>query len=367
MLIPIIPLYLVSLGATESQVGMIATMFFIASIVTRLFLNILLRRTGRKLVLMAGMSLTAVVMLLYGLLASIAANAALRFFGGVGFGITTTIATAMAADFLPDSRRGQGIGYFTMGSVVAMTAAPALAIFLMDNYGFPPVFYTAAGFSLLSAMLLLLTGEPVITGEAMAVGNGHRGSAFQWRNLFDRKLIVASCLLLLFSISRSGDSSYISLFAEARGLKYLSLYFVIQTVTMFFVRFVIGRIIDRKGRNWVLIPGGFAMLALCVTLSLAYTDAVMLIGAFFSGLAIGVISPSMQVWMFGAVAPEKRNVASATYYNFTDIGVSIGSLLMGFTAEHYGYTIMYRVAACSALLYIISYITIGREKAGKRL
>lgn len=367
MLIPTIPLYLVSLGATESQVGMIATAFFVASIVTRLFLNVLLKRTGRKRVLMAGMLLTAIAMLLYGLLASIVANAALRFIGGVGFGITTTIATAMAADFLPDSRRGQGIGYFTMGYVVAMTAAPALAIFLREKYGFPPVFYIASGFALLAAILLIFAEEPPPVGKAPAGTAEHKESSFQWRNLFDSKLIVASCILLLFSISRSGDSSYIALFAAARNLNYLSLYFVIQTVTMFFVRFVIGRIIDRKGRNWVLIPGGFAMLALCVTLSFTYSDPLLLVGAFFSGLAVGVISPSMQVWMFGVVAPEKRNVASATYYNFTDIGVSIGSLLMGFTAENYGYTVMYRFGACVALLYLLSYFIFGRERTRKSL
>lgn len=363
MLIPTIPLFLVSLGTAESQVGMVATTFYISSISTRFLINAVLAKVGKKRILIAGLLLSTIAMALYSLVGSVGAATALRVIQGMGLGIATTITTTMAADFLPDSRRGQGLGYFNIGIVVAMTIGPALALYLRNDYGFMPMFLVAAGTNLLSAItVLLFTDEPRITKAQPQDRREEKEKAIQWRFLFDRKLIVPSAIVLLFGICRSVDLNYIALFAEAKALEHLSLYFIIQTATMFCIRLVVGRFADRKGRNWVLIPGGLAMLATQITLSFADTSAVMLLGAFFSGLGVGVLAPNLQVWMLSVIEPEKRNVASASYYSFMDTGSAIGAPLMGLMAENFGYTVMFRIGACAALLYIIAYIAIGREK-----
>ena len=182
------------------------------------------------------------------------------------------------------------------------------------------------------------------------------------RNLYDSKLIMPSVIIFLYGISRCVDMNFIALFAEDRGFDYLAWYFVIQTMTMFFIRFFIGRLADRKGRNWVLIPGGFALLAVNLILSFAKTSGIMLLAAVFSGLGVGVVAPNLQMWVFGIVDPDKKNVASATFFNFCDIGSAIGAPLMGFIAEKSGYYNMFRIASITGLLYIILYITIAREK-----
>jgi predicted MFS family arabinose efflux permease len=66
--------------------------------------------------------------------------------------------------------------------------------------------------------------------------------------------------------------------------------------------------------------------------------------------------------MIGLVNPKKRSVASASYYSFVELGSAIGAPLLGLAAENFGYTVMFRAGACVALLYIILYIAIGREK-----
>lgn len=362
MLTPTIPLYLVSLGAAESQIGMIATLFYVTSIVMRMVVNLLILKTRKKHILVVGMMLSFVVMLLYGITGTITAAAILRTIHGFGFGITTTITTTMAADMLPDSRRGEGIGYFAMGIVLAMSIAPAISLFISSYSGFLPMFFTAAGFFLISAVIAMFAVEqPVIVD--LSAGNPEKTA--WWRNLFDMKLIIPASLLLLVGISRSADASFIAIFAEERSLQHLPWYYAIQSLTMFCIRFIVGRFADRKGRNWVLIPGALAMLALGLTLSFTKTSAMMLCGAVFSGLGIGVLAPGMQLWMLSVVSPERRNIASSAYYNFTDIGISIGAMSMGFTAENFGYPTMFRLASLAALFYLTGFLALGRQKRAK--
>jgi predicted MFS family arabinose efflux permease len=322
-----------------------------------------LKRAGKKRVLMTGMLLTTIVIVLYGLAESLGVAAALRVFQGVGFGVITTVSVTIAVDFLPASRRGQGIGYFSLAHVIAMAFAPALALFLRMGYGFPAMFFTAAGFSFVAAVILFFCKEPPASDQTPVENN--EKSAW-WRNLFSRKLIIPAGLLLMFSLSRTADTTFISVFAEASGLLgQLSWYFVIQTATMFAIRIFVGRFADRKGRNWVLVLGGSATLISCMILSFTSSTALMLIGAFFSGLGYGVVAPALQVWMFSLVTPEKRSIASATYYNFTDIGIGVGAALMGYSAEYFGFPVMFRVGACAGILYIIGYIAFGWEKRKK--
>ena len=52
---------------------------------------------------------------------------------GMGFAIATTASATAAADVLPLSRLGEGIGYYGLGQAIAMSIGPALAMFLVST------------------------------------------------------------------------------------------------------------------------------------------------------------------------------------------------------------------------------------------
>ena len=358
MLHPTVPLYLVELGAVESQIGFVVTAFFVTSIFFRLFTNVVLIGKGKKRVLIGATLLNTVVMFSYGLVDSITMVGILRVFQGMSFGATNILTTTMAADFLPDSRRGEGIGYFTMGVVIAMSIGPAISLFLIENIGFYAMFFTASGFSLLATIAVLFSVEPSIAPSGAPEIKGKTA----WQNIFDRRLILAAVVSLLVGFSRSAEQSFISVFAQVRALEHLPWYFVIQTATMFCVRSFGGRLQDKKGRNYVVYPGGVAMLASLIILAFTQVSWSMLLAAFFSGVAVGLLAPALQLWMFSFVSPERRNVASATYYNTLEMGLSIGASSLGVLAENTGYTVMFLAAAFVALSSVVAYFTLGREK-----
>lgn len=59
------------------------------------------------------------------------------------------------------------------------------------------------------------------------------------------------------------------------------------------------------------------------------TGLHLLIAGFFFGLGYGILQPLFQSFVTGTTPPLKRGVANATYLLSYDIGIGIGSLLMG--------------------------------------
>jgi MFS family permease len=98
-------------------------------------------------------------------------------------------------------------------------------------------------------------------------------------------------------------------------------------------------------------------------MSVAKTLPVLLIAGFFSGSGMGCLLPGMQTWTITSVAPEERSVASAAYYNYYDIGQSVGApVLAGVAASTAlngvrNYAASFHVAAFVMAAFLAVYIT----------
>src|SRR5699024_12072574 len=64
----------------------------------------------------------------------------LRFIHGISFSIVTAATSAMAADIVPKSRRGAGLGYFAMAMNLAVVAGPFIGLSLFHFISFTAFF-----------------------------------------------------------------------------------------------------------------------------------------------------------------------------------------------------------------------------------
>lgn len=94
----------------------------------RLFTDAGVRKFGKKKCLYLGLLCSFLATLSYDMFTSIYSLIVARILHGIGFGLSTTFAAALVADVIPVQRRGEGIGYFGLGSTVAMAVAPALGL-----------------------------------------------------------------------------------------------------------------------------------------------------------------------------------------------------------------------------------------------
>ena len=359
MMIPIIPLYVILRGGTEPQVGMIAASFTIAAIIMRFIVPTLLTQLTKTNMLRIGLLISIVVTASCWFTASVPSILIVRILQGVGFGAVSTICTALAADLLPDSRRGEGIGYFGMGNTLMVAIAPAIGLFIVHNldgaYGFGFAFLVAAAGQLVSLLLLSrFKPDPKLVNPRP---KSSKKESFISK-VFDPALTLQVILLFLFGFARSSEQNYLPLLTLDLGLDIdkLSLYYIFQTIITFVVKIFSGSIYDKKGHKWIVIPGGISVIISLYLLSIAGSFLIIYTAAVFMGFGMGCLMPGMQTWTITSVAPEKRSLASAAYFNFYDIGISVGAIIIGYLVVTIGYSPSFFVAAVPMVLFIVIYL-----------
>lgn len=355
---PTLPLYVASLGASDAQLGLVATGFFISAVITRIFIGFLADKLGRQVMLRTGATLSVAFMLLY-LVTSTSLNAALvRVLQGIGYGLVTTMFGSIAADILPDSRRGEGIGYLSMSTTGAVAFSPAVALTIVDKRGFHFMFFCAAGAMLLAAICTYLIRVPSITAQASPDSSQGAPASVKtsvWQKFYDPRVTVPGLLLFLYGICRSSEQTFVPMLAEQQGLTLLSVFFVIKTWVCFGSKFLTGKLYDRKGPAASIIPGGLAMAVGLGLLSVTRSNTMLLVVGVFSGLALGQIVPAFQAFIMDLVG-RNRSLGNGLFYNFLDLGAAAGGFIMGVLSNQFGYFKMFRVGMALMLVYLVIYL-----------
>lgn len=86
---------------------------------------------------------------------------------------------------------------------------------------------------------------------------------------------------------------------------------------------------------------------------------IFLAAGFFFGLGYGILQPLFQSFVTGTTPAPQRGVANATYMLSYDVGIGIGSLLMGCLQETIGLPMGFALTAIAYLvggLVFLSYV-----------
>ena len=353
MLQPTLPLYITSIGGNDGDVGTVATAFAVAAVVVRLLITFLLDKFSRRTLLYFGLILSLVMSAAYSLMHSVLGIAVLRVLQGVGFGFVTTFCGSMAADVLADSRRGEGIGLFSMGTTAAVALSPMVGLAIMNGWGFIALFIATAVVLIFSLITIKTVKLPESTKPKASEG---KKKIKLWNRFYDTRIWYQTILLLLYGIARASQQNYLSLLAVERGLSTLAAYYIVEPVTVFVFKFATAKIYDRMGPKATLIPGAIGCIIAMFIYSTVKSDAWFLFSAVMAGIAIGSIIPTFQVWIMNAVGAKNRDLGSALYYNIYDIGIAIGSVIMGVLAMNFGYFGMYRVAMFIMIAFLLAFV-----------
>lgn len=181
-LVSALPLYATDvLSRSDEDAGLLMTIFLISAIVTRPFSGKILELFGKRKVLWLTLFLYLICTGLYYFIEPFEALLVLRFVQGIFFSIATTASGSMAADNIPISRRGAGLGYFTMSTNLAVVVGPLIALTLMQNFSYDAMF--------LSLTVLLLIGS--IAALLIPADNKSRAtvprSKLTWNDLFEKR------------------------------------------------------------------------------------------------------------------------------------------------------------------------------------
>jgi len=324
MLIPELPSYLESLGGAEYK-GLIIALFTLTAGISRPFSGKLTDTIGRVPVMAVGSIVCFICGFLYPVLGSVAGFLFLRLIHGFSTGFKPTATAAYVADIVPVQRWGEALGIHGICFSTGMAVGPAIGSTIRQSYSMDVLFYCSSLFALLSIVILYNMKE--------TLENKVRFKASLLRisqnEIIDVNALPAAIVTLLSYISYGAILTLIPDWGEHLGIHNKGLFFMVFTLASLLVRFIAGKVSDRKGRVNVIITGLVILFISLLVLGISGNVTGLLGGAVLYGVATGILSPAVNAWTIDLSLPEHRGKAMATMYIALEAGIGLGALVAG--------------------------------------
>ncbi|KEF39163.1 arabinose efflux permease family protein [Schinkia azotoformans MEV2011] len=346
-----LPIYVLDeLKGSEAQAGLVVTMLLISAIIVRPFSGKILELFGRKETLIISLVFYLFGTIMHFWIINFYTLMALRFFHGIWFSIITTATYAIAADIVPEHRRGEGLGYFTMSMNIAIVAGPFITIVLLGH---------AASFQTLFILLTVLSvGTVFITAfirvPKLEINHLQSKLKFSMNDLFEKKSIPIAVIALLLTFAYSSILSYLTIFAKSLGLlEAASYFFIVFAASMLIARPFVGRLFDKKGPTIVIYPLIILFSIGLFLLTVTKSALLLIVAAAFIGIGYGSLGPCFQTLAVQFAGKNRSGHATATYLTFFDIGIAVGAYVLGLIVSHFSYSGLFLFAGIVALSMLV--------------
>src|SRR5699024_9081503 len=160
-LLTTLPIYVIQqLEGTNSEGGLVVTAMLVSAILMRPFSPKILEFVGKKKGLIIGVIAFTLTNFLYLWIDQFIPLLIVRVIHGLSFGFLTTVTGAIVADIVPKSRRGAGLGYFSMAMNLALVIGPFLGLSLLEVTTFENLFIVLNIFLLIAVLCSFLVRVP---------------------------------------------------------------------------------------------------------------------------------------------------------------------------------------------------------------
>jgi MFS family permease len=346
-----LPLYVERIGGNPSQVGLVMGTFAMAAILARPFVGRLVDRLGGKPSLLLGSLIFTIGPLLYVVSRSVPALLVARFLHGFGISATSTAYIVIISALAPPGRRGEAIGLSAAAMPVALMTAPAIGASLLEPWGFASLFVLSASVAALSLLTAVFVVEPRSRDRNDHSDEESEGAFFQVIRL--RSVWVPSGAMGVMGVTYGSILTFLPLFAIKQDIVNPGLFFTAYGLTVIAAQVLAGRVSDWLGRVRVIVPA-MVLLALAFPMLASVRSLPLLLGvAVLYGLGFGGARVNLNALMVDRVPASIRGMAMSVAYGSFDLGIGLGSYLLGGVAQIWDYQVMYGSVGVVCLLGVV--------------
>ncbi|MFM1655203.1 MFS transporter [Brevibacillus sp. B_LB10_24] len=354
ILLPTLPLYIKQLGVSESQLGFIIGAFTLSAVVARPITGGLLDRYGRRFFIITGLILFAITMFLYNWAGGILWLFLLRILHGVGWAISTTSIGTSITDVIPAHRRGEGMGWYGISITVSMAIGPIIGVWIVQSGSFQSLIVLAACLSVAAILIALATKVPVIRSD------NRRKMEF-----FDKSVLPISAAIFFLAFTYGGITTFLPLFAESIQVN-AGTFFLVYAIALTLTRPVAGKLADRYSEGSIIIPSIIITIIALFILSISNGLTGIIASAILYGIGFGSAQPTLQAATLNLVSPAKKGVAIASFFTAIDLGIGLGSIILGLVSQYLGYSFLFTVCAVSGFISLLIFAVFVRRRLLRR-
>ncbi|GAA0381554.1 MFS transporter [Bacillus horti] len=354
LLLPTLPIYIKELGIDESQLGLIIGSFTLSAVVARPIIGGLLDRFGRRFFIFAGLIIFAISMLLYNWASGILLLFLLRILHGFGWAISTTSIGTSITDVIPDRRRGEGMGWYGMSMTVSMAIGPIIGVWMVQSFSFQYLIIAAFCLSIAAILIALVTKVPILRAD-------NKGKIVY----FDKSILSISVAIFFLALTYGGITTFMPLFAESIQVN-PGTFFLIYAIALTITRPVAGKLADRYNEGSIIIPSLLITIVALLLLSVSNGLLGVIVSAILYGIGFGSAQPILQAAILNLVSPTKKGVANASFFTAMDLGIGLGSIILGLVSQYLGYSFLFTVCAVSGFISLFIFIVFVRRALLRR-
>ncbi|WP_053375224.1 MFS transporter [Paenibacillus sp. FJAT-27812] len=341
MLYPTLPLFIKQMGGNESQVGLAMGAFMLSAVIFRPIVGELLDRFGRRPFLVGGLLLFILAMYMYNWVGGIVVLMGLRILHGMSWAVSTTATMTAITDMIPPTRRGEGMGWFSTSMTLAMAVGPMFGIWVTQNRSYSDLFLIAV---VLSAGALLL-----MLGAKMPFRPNPRARKIE---LFEKSVLPVAASVFFLFIAYGGITTFVPLFADSIQVN-SGAFFLAFAATLALSRPISGKLSDRFGEVFVIMPALVMTICALIVLSLSTGLIGVLVSAVLYGIGFGSAQPALQAATIRLARPDRIGVANASISTANDLGIGLGAIMLGWVSQYMSYQALFTVSAVSVGLSLL--------------
>jgi len=350
-----LPIYLIQdLQGNSAQAGLLVLVFYMAAIFIRPIAGKWIESIGLKKVFLVSLLAYLAVAFVYFFTSSFESLMILRVIHGIAFGMITTTTGTIVANLIPQHRKGEGMGYYGLMLNMSMALGPFLGLLAINKWGTTTMFAISFASVIIGVLTGLLISIPKEAKKSAAEEVVKKG--FNVKELIEVSALRVSLVCFFFAIVYASIVSFVSVYAKELQLtEVASYFFIVYVVALIISRPFTGRWFDQYGANVIMVPSIISFAIGMFLLSQATGAFMFLLSAAFIGLGWGTIFPTIQTIAIAIARPERRGAATATFYSTMDLGIGIGSVIVGILGAKIGYNSLYFYSSIFALAGLIVY------------
>jgi MFS family permease len=355
MIMPILPMFLESLGATGKIVGLVGGIRDGISGLLKVLCGYWSDKTGkRKIFVYAGYGISSVFKLLLGLSKTAGGAVVFSSMERVGKGLRTAARDAIIAESVDPAQRGKSFGIHRgMDSAGAVLGAGVAFLFLQfTGLGFGAIIIISAVIGLASLVPLRFVSEPEAPRQNAKLKLG--------LSILPRPLKLFIFVAAIFAL---GNFSYMFFVLRAQHLfeghwrtTAPILLYVLFNIFQSALAVPLGLLSDKIGRQKVLIFG-FGLFA-AVSFGFAFCSSLVSYIILFAlyGIVFAAVDGTERALVSDLAGPESRATALGTYSTITGLAALPAGIVAGFLwdkSQVYTFIFGGSTAIAAVLIFLI--------------
>jgi len=353
ILYPTLPIYLSRLGSTEADIGILIGVLGVSSLVCRPFVGKALSKTPEKKFMVMGALLFAITSAAYLFAFPFWPFLTVRVFQGIGVALFYTASLTFISNISPETHRGQSLSYFLLSVNISLALAPSLGMVIINRSGFTVLFLVCLGLSLCSLFTTSRLGKrPIAPSEDFSMEGGF---------LLSRNALPSSIISFFFHFTWGALTAFFPLYAINHGVANPGFFFTGVAIILISGRALGGRILDLYGPERVILPCIIACILSMVILAFSKTLLMFIVVSVIWGIGHAFLYPSLLVFALDRMGGS-RGPAMGTFTGISDLGMSLGPVIMGVIVLRTSYLVMFLCLAFAGTISLNYFYFFVRRK-----